>query len=802
MSSAPCLAVEELIRRLRERGLDPFPFQLETWRALALADAVLVSAPTGAGKTLAALGGFLARALAAPSGPAGLRLLWVTPLRALAADTARAISELFATSGVDWRILQRTGDVAEHCKRLARAGRAEVLITTPESLALLLSHAPFQQAARGLWGVVCDEWHEFLGNKRGVLLELALARLRRLAPKLKLLGLSASIGDLNVAMAVLAPGREGRIVQAGESRPILIETLLPPDPMGLRWTGHLGLELLPLVMPRLAAAESSLLFTNTRAQAEQWYAALASVWPGDPGELALHHGSLASERRAYAEEGLRKGRLRLVVATSSLDLGIDLPKVEQVVHIGSPKGISRLIQRAGRARHRPREPARLIIVPTHPWELVEIAAARSALARGWLEAPQPRLLCLDVLAQHLTTLAIAEPLDPDAVFAEVRDTHAFAALGREEFDAVLGMLEYGGSALGRYPGFRRLKRDCSGKFEPASPRAVRDHRLGIGTIIGEDLVTVLLQNGRRVGEVEHRFLAGLRPGDRFRLGGECFALVSFREDRALVRKAKEDRGLVPRWLGGRMPLSLELGEALLAAFGCGDGPEIEAARPLLSRQAALSALPRPGELLCECYQRSEGWNVFLFPFAGRELHAGLATLLAARLRPPPFEFAANDYGLLLCFEEEPKLAQFGECFAAPPEVEELAGGGRLDALWQRRFHENAVIAGLLRKTPPGASQSLRQLRLSSRLLFAVLCRHDPHHPILRHAHREMLEQDLALPRLTALLARLREARWLVRRPPQLTPLALPLEGERLRATLDEQALARQLRAWAEKALRS
>ncbi len=796
MSCAPSSAIETLAGRLARAGLSPFPFQLECWRRLDTAQAMLVLAPTGAGKTLAALGGFLARGLAAPPA-SGLRLLWVTPLRALAADIARAAAQLTQQAGLRWRTVLRTGDAADRAKRRARAGEAELIVTTPESLALLLSHADFQQACSGLWGVVCDEWHELLGSKRGVLLELALARLRRLAPGLLTLALSASIGNEQLAARALAAGREVQIIRAGAVRPVEIETLLPDSAASLSWSGHLGLSLLPALLPRLVAARSSLVFANTRAQAEQWHAALAAVWPGAPGALGLHHGSLAPAHRAAVEEGLRNGRLQAVVATSSLDLGVDLPRVEQVVQIGSPKGIARLLQRAGRARHRPGEPARLLFVPTNAWELVEIVALRSELAAGRIEARAPLRLCLDVLAQHLTTLALAEPLDPERAFAEVRDTYAFAELAHADFESVLAMLEHGGSALARYPGFARLKRRPDGRLEPASAALARDHRMAIGTIVGDDQVSVVRLNGQRIGEVEARFVDLIQPGDCFRLGGETLELVMVREDRVLVRRSKEGKGVVPRWMGGRMPLSVELGAALLGALRQGEGPEIEMVRPMLTRQAQLSALPGTGELLCEVMMLAEGWHLFLYPFAGRELHAGLATLIAARLPRPALAFAVNDYGLLLILSEAPPAGRIGEWFAHPPQESELAGDGRLERPWLRRFHENALVAGLIKRAPAGAVRSQRHLRISTRLLFEALRRYDPEHPLLLYARREMLERDLDLPGLSALLDRLRGARLIVRHPARLTPLAFPLYAERLRAELDPREAERAIRLLAE-----
>ncbi|MDW8479610.1 MAG: hypothetical protein RML12_06925 [Xanthomonadales bacterium] len=443
----------------------------------------------------------------------------------------------------------------------------------------------------------------------------------------------------------------------------------------------------------------------------------------------------------------------------------------------------------------------MLLVPTNAWDLVEFAALRRALARGRVE-PRPSIsLPLDVLAQHLVTLALAGGLDPEQAWTEARGTAAFAALRREDFDALLGMLERGGSALARYPEFARLRADGDGRWRPASRAVARDHRLAIGTLLGDELIPVRSPAGRALGELEERFLARLRPGEAFRLGGEVYRLLALREDHAVARPARRERAVVPRWLGGRMALTPELGETMLEVLAGGDEPELALAAPLLAEQARGSACPRPGELLVELIE-AEGERVLcLYPFAGRELHAGLAALLGVRLgllAVGPLAFAADERGLLLGLAGAwPEAERLRAALAAEPLAEELAAAVDLSTLERRRFHAVAQIAGLVPRARGGARRSARHLRLSTALLYEVLRRHDPEHPMLGQARRETLEEELALRRLAALCARLREQPLRICRPPRPTPLAAPLLSERLRAVLGPDRLedrARRLAA--------
>ena len=804
-----------LLRWFESRGWRPAPFQREAWRRYLAGESGLLVTPTGSGKTLAAAGGPLLEALrlgdapaprrAPATAPPRLRLLWITPLRALANDTVRALREPIDALGVPWTVAMRTGDAGARDRRLARRGLAEALVTTPESLALSLSYPDAGAILSGVRAVVVDEWHELLGNKRGVLLQLCLARLRALAPGARTWGLSATLGNLEEARDVLLPhAPDAAIVSAPRRRRMTLETLLPGEGERFPWAGHLGLSQLERVASVLQRARSSLLFTNTRSQAELWHRALQSVWLDDPSTLALHHGSLDAGLRTAAEQGLRDGSVRCVVATSSLDLGVDFPAVDQVLQVGSPKGMARLLQRGGRARHRPGEAGHVVCVPTHALELAEYAAARRALASGRVESRPPPRLSLDVLAQHCVTLALGGGFQPDALLAEVRGTHAFSGLSAEAWQAVLDFIVRGGSALESYPDYRRVVRDEDGAYRVHERRVAFRHRLSIGTITSDGGVQVRFLKGGYLGVVEETFVSRLRPRDRFQFAGRTLELVQLKDMTAYVRIARKGEGAVPRWQGGRMPLSSELAgevEAILAVPA--GSPEMRALVPLLELQARLSALPTPDTLLVEAARTRQGWHLFVFPFAGRAVHEGLAPLFAlrwAREAPNTFSWAVNDYGLVLNAQVEawPEPALLGRMLAGDGLLEDLRAGLNLGELARRQFREIARVAGLLPPSLPGrAVRSLRQLQASSGLLFDVLQRHDPGHVLLAQAEREVLESQLEVRRLAEALERCRARRLDLRRPRGLTPLSFPLWAESVRGQLSTEDWRTRVRRAAE-----
>jgi ATP-dependent Lhr-like helicase len=787
------------------QGIAPFAFQREVWEHIGAGRSGLLHATTGAGKTLAVHFGLLNRALAGEVAGGGLRLLWITPMRALAADTAGALRAPLAQLGLRWEVGMRTGDTP--ATERARQGRRlpEVLVTTPESVSLLLARADSRELFAQLALAVVDEWHELIGNRRGVQVQLALARLHRLAPRLPVWGLSATLGNLDEAMRALLNRADGTLVQGRIDKKLAIDTLLPDDPGRFPWGGHLGIRMLEPVLREIAGAGTTLIFTNTRSQAEIWYQAILQARPQWAGLIALHHGSLDREVRDWVEAGLKEGRLKAVVATSSLDLGVDFLPVDRVLQVGSAKGVARLLQRAGRSGHAPGRMSRATLVPTNALELIEACAARRAAAQGRVEARFPPLKPLDALVQHVVTVALGTGFAADELLAEVRDTASFATLTDDEWNWVLDFAGRGGESLQAYPEYRRIALAPDGVYRVADPQVARRHRMSVGTIVADASMLVRYGNGAKLGHVEESFVARLRKGDVFTFAGRRLELVRVHEMTAFVTPAKGKRGTVPRWAGTKMPLSSELADALLAelesaAAGRLDSPELKLTRPLLELQARWSALPGRDCLLVESLRLRDGRSLFVYPFAGRHANLGLASLIAwrvGRLQPATFSIAANDYGFELLAPEEVDWRRLWAS-AADAGSGLLREAGLLDdvlaslnagELAQRRFREIARVAGLVFQGFPGQPKSTRQLQASSQLLYEVFRRYDAGNLLLTQAEREVLEQELDLARLRAALARMRSMRLAYRHLQQPTPFAFPLLVERLREQLSTEELA-------------
>ena len=799
------------------RGWTAFPFQLEAWAAYLAGRDGLVHASTGTGKTYAAWFGPLLEWLAEnptwPKKPAPpLRVIWVTPLRALAADTAAALSAAVAGLGLPWTVQTRTSDTSASVRNRQRTTLPTALITTPESLTLMLTHPDARERLGDVRCVVCDEWHELLAGKRGVQAELAIARLRQWNPKLRTWGLSATLGNLDVALAVLvganAHGRSSvglgpALIRGLVPKQTLIDTALPPKVERFPWAGHLGLTLLPQVIAAVEEGRSALVFTNTRNQTEVWYQAILKAKPAWAGEIALHHGSLDRKVRDFVENGLRAGTLRCVVCTSSLDLGVDFSPVDRVVHVGSPKGVARLLQRAGRSGHSPGRPSRVTCVPTNALELVEIAAARDAAAAGRIEGRSPVRLPPDVLAQHLVTLACGEGFDPVDALAEVRSTHAFADLTDDDWLWTLDFVVRGGDALRAYPDYHRVVLGEDGRFRAASELVVRRHRLAVGTIVGEAQVSVRFQRGGRLGSVEESFIGRLNPGDVFQFAGRLLKLVRVHDLTAFVTKATVAKGVVPRWGGGRMPLSTELSAAVRdklteATRGEYVGPEMAAVRPILELQQKWSHLPAADEFLVEQVRTREGFHLFVYPFEGRFVHEGLAGLLAyrlGRLAPTSFTIAVNDYGFELLSPTLPAWPadRLGQLLTADDLVPDILASLNAGELAKRSFREIARVAGLVHPGMPGRGKTAKQLQASSNLFYQVFREYDPGNLLLGQADREVLERQLEASRLRAALDRLATARLVVTSPRKPTPLAFPLLVDRLRQSLTSEKLADRVR---------
>ena len=775
-------------------GWQPFEFQREVWQHVALGRSGLLHATTGSGKTYAVWFALLNRALGGEVQGGGLRLLWLTPMRALAADTARSLAAPLDDLGVAWRVGVRTGDTdfAERARQSKQL--PEVLITTPESLSLMLTRADSREQLSSLGMIVVDEWHELIGTKRGVQVQLALARLRRWARKpLPVWGLSATLGNTEHAMRVLLNRDEGVLVNGRIDKTLIVDTLLPDEPGRFPWGGHLGIKMVPSVVSEIAASSTTLIFTNTRSQAELWYQAILEARPEWAGLIALHHGSLGREVRDWVELGLKQGRLKAVVATSSLDLGVDFLPVERVLQIGSPKGVARLLQRAGRSGHAPGRASRVTLVPTNTLELVEAAAARSALRDGRIESRCAPERPLDVLVQHLVTIALGTGFVEGDLLAEVRDTWSYRALSDEDWQWTLDFVGRGGEALRAYPDYQRVSRDAVGVYRVDSARIGQRHRMSIGTIVSEASMLIKTMSGRDVGVMEESFISRLRKGDTFLFGGRMLELVRVHEMTAYVRTAKTKQGAVPRWMGAKMPLSSEMADAALrelegALAGRYEAPEMQLARPLIELQDKWSKVPTRDTLVVESMRSREGRHLFVYPFAGRHVHIGLGSLLAYRIgqgTPSTFSISMNDYGFELLSPVDIDWmgawqVRSNQLLSSENLLEDVLASLNAGELALRRFREVARISGLIFQGYPGAPKSVKQLQASSGLFYEVFRKYDAGNKLLAQAEREVLEQELDIERLRAALGRMRAQKVVYRLLSRPTPFAFPLMIERLR----------------------
>ncbi len=796
----PRAATSETLGLLRpffdHKGWQPFEFQEATWQAFLDGKSGLLHAPTGVGKTLAVYLGPLSVTL--ESGK-GCRVLWLTPLRALATDTLRALREPLEMLGAGLTAEARTGDTPAALRARLRKSLPHTFVTTPESLSLMLTHADTREKFSNIAAIIVDEWHELLGTKRGIQTELCLARLRAWLPSVPIWGLSATLGNLTEARrTLLGSAFPGSVeVSAALAKEIIIETIIPNEIERFPWAGHLGTRLAPQVVQHLEKADTTLLFTNTRSQTEIWYQELLSLRPDWAGKIAMHHGSLDRTERDIAENGLRDGSLKCVVATSSLDLGVDFSPVDQIIQVGSPKGIARLLQRAGRSGHQPGKPSRILCVPSNALELVEFAAAREAARVRAIETRDPLRKPLDVLVQHLVTCAIGEPFLPDEMKREILSAHAYSDLTNAEWQWALGFISNGGKALAAYPRYQKAH-ITDGRYTVDDKRLILQHRLSIGTISSDPAVSIRFANGRVLGSVEESFIAGIKTGGHLIFAGRHLTLVRFHQRVATVKPAvKNSKGRIAIWGGARMPLSTELTHAIsqiIAEYSQDPNnssayPEMLAVAPILELQLRWSCLPSDEALLIEFSRSKEGEHLFLFPFAGRLVHEGLGAMVAYRIsqeNQQTVQASQNDYGFSLTARrglalDEAKLRRY-----LSPEnlLEDLIACMNTGELARRNFREIARVSGLILQRPPGRRDvSQREIQSSASLLYEVLQRYDPENELLRQSEREILEKQLEFTRLYRVTQDLTRRPFHLVETEHLTPMAFPLWADRLQSTL-------------------
>ncbi len=810
MDQAKTKGYKRIKQWLKSNSRKPFKFQEEAWQYYLNGYSGLVNAPTGFGKTFSL---FLAVVIEALNDSTvrnkkakdHLQLIWITPLRSLAKDIARAMRETLLELELDWQVGVRNGDTSQAEKLQQKKSMPEILLITPESLHLLLAQKGSSTLFKSLKCIVADEWHELLGSKRGVLVELAISRIKGIQQKqIRTWGISATIGNLEEALDVLVPDTsENRIiVKADLKKKIIIKSILPDQIETLPWAGHLGLKLAEKLLPIIRKSKTTLIFINTRGQAEIWYQHLLNIEPGLAGQLAIHHGSIDFELRNWIEDALHTGQLKAVIATSSLDLGVDFKPVDTVVQIGSPKGVARFLQRAGRSGHSPHDTSKIYFLPTHALELVEAAAIKEASRTNNIESREPFIMVFDTLIQYLVTLAIGDGFDDKIIYDEIKNTHAFKLILDKEWNWVMQFITSGGDSLSAYNEFKKVVKDDDGLWRVKSRQLAMRHRLHIGTIVSDAMLKVKFISGGYIGMIEEFFVSRLKAGDHFRLAGKVLEFIQVKEMTVMVRSSKQKNAFSPSWNGGRLPLSSNLGAVLRKKYNEAldknhFDEELDAVYPLFLLQEKRSHVPTNDELLIELIQNKEGYHLFAYPFEGRLVHEVLAALVAYRLSkllPISFSIAMNDYGFELLSETEIPMDESIAYQVFSPEnlTTDISQSINATEMARRKFRDIACISGLVFQGYPGKYVANKHLQSSAGLFFNVFSDYDKHNLLLRQAYDEVFYQQLEEPRLAAALQRIQAGAIIITHPKSFTPFSFPIKVDSLRENMSSEELEQRI----------
>ncbi|HMQ05964.1 MAG TPA: ligase-associated DNA damage response DEXH box helicase [Saprospiraceae bacterium] len=782
-----------------QSGWNAFPFQTEAWAAYLEGYSGLVNAPTGSGKTYSLLVPAIIEFQQQKPND-GLQVIWVTPIRALAKEIKLSAQRALDKMACSWKISIRNGDTSHEERQSIWTQRPQLLITTPESLHVMMCDRRHEAFFSTTKTVIIDEWHELVGSKRGVQTELFLSRIKSLSPHLKIWGISATIGNLEEAVDILLgypKPQKWRIIQSGLEKSIELITLIPDEIDNFPWSGHLGLKMTSQVHSVIKNSNSTLVFTNTRAQSEIWYRQLLQFDPGLSGLMAMHHGSLSRDIRDWVEDALYDGRLKAVVCTSSLDLGVDFRPVESIIQIGSPKNVSRLIQRAGRSGHQPGAISKIYFVPTHSLELVEASSLRSAIQRNSIEERIPFIRSFDVLIQYLMTLAVSGGFEGESTFHEVQSTYAFQSISWEEWNQIIGYLTQGSHVLSAYDEYKKIGMH-EGKYKVHNRAIVRRHKLSIGTIVSEGMLNVQYVNGKKLGQVEEWFLSQLMPGEVFWFAGQALELVRLKEMTAQVRKSSGLNGKIPSYLGGRIPLSFEMSTILreklhLFKKGITEDLEMQALSSLFKIQEERSHIPDMNDLLIEYFQTREGYHLIIYPFEGRQVHEGIGALLARRIAnmlPITFSIAMNDYGFEMLSDRALPVESMitPDLFSTRNLQMDIQASINAVEMARRRFRDIAQISGLLFHGYPGSPKKERHLQSSSQLLFNVFHDYDPDNLLYLQTYDEVMTFQLEEQRLRNALHRIQNQNIVLKRLESVSPLAFPIIVDRLREKMSTEKL--------------
>ncbi|MBO6960465.1 MAG: ligase-associated DNA damage response DEXH box helicase [Prochlorococcus marinus CUG1438] len=795
-------------------GWEPLPYQIESWEAFLNGENGIIQVPTGCGKTYAALMGPLSK-LEDPKNNKSVNILLITPLKALSRDLQNSIQLGSLHFDKEITVQIRNGDTSPYEKKKQLSKPPNILITTPESLTLLLSSKESTKFFKDLSSIIIDEWHELMGSKRGNQCELALSWLRGNIKNLQIWAMSATIGNIEEAARAIVGMNGGipKIISTNIQKEIEILSVLPEKKTTFPWSGHLGIRSHSSLLKILDKNKSTLLFTNTRNQSERWYQCLRFNLPDMEDKIALHHGSLDKDARKKVEEGVKEGLIKWVVCTSSLDLGVDFQPVDQIVQIGSAKNLARLIQRAGRSAHRPGGKSKIIFMPTNSLELLEISAMRRIIKSGISEKIRLPELSYDVLLQHLISLACGNGFDPEIEKERIKNCWSYRNLKDHDWKWCIDFLEYGGKCLKAYPKYKKIEKeklqedDKNFKYFVKDKSLIRMHKFNIGTITSDKFVNVKYIKGKSLGNLEENFASKLNPGDTFYFAGKILQFVRIKDMILYVKKSSKKSSLIPAWVGGQMAMSDLLSEKLRKEIDlCNKfenyeylNPEINSLGPILKKQKVLSNIPKKDEFLLEIYKTKDFSNLFVFTLDGKFVNEGIAFLWASRLaklRQSTFSIATNDFGFSLTTSDDYDFSiikketnYFLDCKRLEEDLENAIN---FSELTKRRFKNIAQISGLVNQNNPSKKKTSSQLQISSSLFYDVFTKYEEDHLLIKQSHQEVKDYQLENKRISKSLERLKNLKIIINEIKNPTPFAFPLLVERLKNTLSNEPLEKRV----------
>ena len=781
----------------KAQGWTPQTFQKDCWKAYGEGKNGMLHAPTGSGKTFALWGGILQEALKIKKHLVGIQALWITPLRALAVEIQQATQGMTSELHPDLNIALRTGDTSQSERAKQKRKPSFGLVTTPESLHVLLSTKDHPKSFQYLKVIVVDEWHELLGTKRAVQVELAIAYLRSLLPELKVWGISATLGNKDLAREILLGPIENYVtVNAQIKKKIKVKSILPKNMESFPWRGHLGIHLLPQVLKLVQKNKTTLIFTNTRAQCEIWFHRLLEADPNLAGSIAMHHGSIDKIIRLWVEDALRQEQLKVVVCTSSLDLGVDFSPVENCVQIGSPKGVGRFIQRAGRSGHRPKAVSTIHFLPTHAMELIESVALQRGIEQQQIEDRIPFLNSYDVLLQFLMTLAVGKGFQPKELFPILQNTFCFQTLDEERWQWLLNFLVKGSQSLEHYDEYKKVNVLEDGTLKVLDNGIAMRHRLSMGTIVSDANLKIRYQKGGYLGTVEEWFVAKLKPGDVFTFSGRNLELIRMHNMEVIVRKSKSKKSRIPSWMGGRMSFSAHLSDLLKQALYEErnlETPEFKALAPIFYQQQRESIIPQPNQFLIERFQTREGYHTVFYPFEGYAIHEAMASLMAYRvslLSSITFSMSFNDYGFELLSDQPFVKEDFldNNLLTLDHLHEDLEKSINISEMARRRFRDIAVISGLVFQGFPNKPIKAKHLQSGSQLFYDVFKDYEPDNLLYQQALEETFDHGMENGRMTQVFENIADQEIIWRDCSQPTPFSFPLITDRIRSKLSSESV--------------